>query len=105
MLQNKVAFKPASKIEDYIRMFQAINDRRSTNKDEYKYERVCLLIVDFRRKNPRLYNSMQELKNEKLVPQNTKVNLDNLTIDDFAKDMLAIYAERFADNIFIVSKI
>ena len=36
-------------------MFQAINNRNSVNKDEYKYERVCLLIVDFRKKEPKLY--------------------------------------------------
>lgn len=99
MVKNKILFKKVSKIGDYIRMFEAINNRRSTNKDKYKYERVCLLIVDFRSKKPKLYSSIKELKKDNLVPQNAKENLDNLNIKDFAKDMLKIYTERFGKNI------
>ena len=100
MLKNKVAFKSASKVENYIRMFQAINSRSAANKDEYKYERVCLLIADFRQKSPKLYNSIEELKKDGLVPKNTDVSLDNLTIQNFASSLLAIYSERFGRGIF-----
>lgn len=99
MLQNRIIYKSVSKIEKYILWFQAINNRRSTNKDEYKYERICLLIADFRQETPKLYNSMEELKNDGLVPQNSTVSLENLTADNFAEDLLAIYAERFGQNI------
>ena len=99
MLQNRVIYKSVSKIENYIQLFQAINNRRDTNKDEFKYERVCLLIADFRQETPKLYNSMEELKNSNLVPQNSTVSLENLTIKNFAEDLLAIYAERFGQHI------
>src|SRR3989344_6132420 len=99
ILQNRILFKKISKIEDYIRMFQAINNRNSANKDEYKYERVCLLIVDFRSKKPKLYSSIKELKKDGLVSENAKESLDNLNIKDFAKDMLKIYTERFGKGI------
>lgn len=95
MVKNKIVFKSASKIESYIKMFQAINNRLSVNNDEYKYERVCLLIVDFRQETPKLYSSIQELKADNLVPQNTTVKLDNLTIENFALDLLTIYRKRF----------
>ncbi|KKQ87341.1 MAG: hypothetical protein UT09_C0017G0028 [Parcubacteria group bacterium GW2011_GWF2_38_8] len=99
MVKNKILFKKVSKIGDYIKMFEAINNRRSTNKDEYKYERVCLLIVDFRSKKPKLYSSIKELKKDGLVSENVKESLDNLNIKDFAKDMLKIYTERFGKSI------
>lgn len=99
MVRNRVDFKAVSKIEDYIRMFQAINNRRVTNKEEYKYERICLLIADFKQETPKLYNSIEELKNHGLVPQNSTVSLENLTADNFAEDLLAIYTERFGQDI------
>ena len=80
-------------------MFQAINNRNSPNKDEYKYERVCLLIVDFRSKKPKLYSLIKELKKDGLVPKNSKESLDNLNIKDFAKDILKIYTERFGRGV------
>ncbi|OHB05324.1 MAG: hypothetical protein A3A26_01920 [Candidatus Zambryskibacteria bacterium RIFCSPLOWO2_01_FULL_47_14] len=99
MIHNKMLFKSSSKIEDYIRMFQAINNRESSNKDEYKYERVCLLIVDFRSNKPKLYSSIDELKKDRLVPATTECTLDNLTIKDFVKDILKIYKKRFGSII------
>jgi len=101
MLQNRVIYKSVSKIDDYIRMFQAINNRRNTNKDEYKYERICLLIADFRQETPKLYNSIEELKNNGLVPQNSMVSLENLTNENFAGDLIAIYTERFGHGIIL----
>lgn len=101
MLQNRVVFKSGSKVEDYIRMFQAINNRRTIKKDEYKYERVCLLITDFRKKKPKLYSSIEELKSDGLVPENTIVSLDNLTIEHFAEDLLTTYIERFGQGVII----
>lgn len=98
MLRNQVAYKSASKIESYIKMFQAINNRRDTDKDSYKYERVCLLIADFRQANPKLYESIEELKNDGLVPQNSTVTLENLTSNNFANDLLSIYKARFGQN-------
>ncbi len=95
MKRNRVVFKSISKIEDYIRMFQAINDRRASSKDEYKYERVCLLIADFRQEKPKLYSSIKELKNDGLVPRSSSESLENLTIENFAEDLLSIYSGRF----------
>jgi len=103
MVQNKVVFnKSPSKIEDYIRMFQAINNRRSIGGNEYyKYERVCLLIADFRQKTPKLYNSIKELKRDKLISIKATVSLDALTADHFAENLLDVYVDRFGQGVFL----
>lgn len=101
MIKNKVVFKSVSKIEDYIRMFSAINNRQNFHKDEYKYERVCLLIVDFRNKTPKLYNSIAELKNSGIIKTNSNLSLEGLSINNFASDMLIRYTERFGKGIII----
>lgn len=95
MLKNKVAFKAVSKIEEYIMKFQAINNRISPDHDEYKYERVCLLIVDFRPKHPKIYSDIKELIKDGLIHKGTKASLNNLTIDRFADNLLSVYSKRF----------
>jgi len=43
---NKIYFKKSSQttVLKYIKSFQAINNRKRTDKNFYKYEKVCLLI-------------------------------------------------------------
>ena len=98
MLKNKVGFKKVSKIEDYIKMFQAINQRSSTEKNEYKYERICLLVVDFRKTQPKLYSDIKSLIKDGLVSKKTTLNFENLSVDNFAKDLIEIYNNRFGKS-------
>jgi len=98
MLKNKVVFKKVSKIEDYIKMFQAINQRGSAEKDEYKYERVCLLIVDFRKPQPKLYSDIKSLIKDGLVSEKISLNFENLSVNNFAKDLIEIYNNRFSKS-------
>src|SRR5207253_2979261 len=90
MLDNKVAFKAVSKLEAYIKMFQAINLRGDTAIDEYKYERVTLLIVDFRQPKPKLYSTTEELKADGLIPNDSLVRFSGLEFAAFSKDLLKI---------------
>ena len=94
MKNNKVRFKKVSKIEEYIKMFQQINDRESSGVDEYKYERVCLLISDFRKDPPKLYQTTQSLIENGLISDN-RLEVEKLSYDTFVKDLLAIYSLRF----------
>ena len=98
MLRNKVVYKSASRIEEYIKMFQAINNRTETSKDEFKYERVWLLIADFRSEQPKLYETMDDLIEDGLVAEDSSVTLDNLTSINFAEDLLNIHKDRFGEN-------
>ncbi len=94
---KKIKFKSISQniVEKYIKSFAAINLRSNTHKDFYKYERTCLLIVDFRSSTPKLYNSTQELIKDELLPKDTTVSIKNLTFDNFVQSLLKTYETRF----------
>lgn len=89
-----------SSIEKYLLAFNMINLRKSVRDDLYKYERVCLLVVDFRRKIPKIYHDDTELKKDALLPYNTRATISRLNFRTFAKDLLKIYSGRFGSNKF-----
>ena len=95
-----VAFKNSEHIEKYILAFEALNKRLHTDDPLYKYERVALLIVDFSRQIPKLYNTTQELIDDGLIPDNSLVNISALSFDGFTADLLHIYQTRFPENTF-----
>ncbi len=100
--KHKIEFKSVSQrtVEKYIKSFAAINSRTNTHKDFYKYERACLLIVDFRKRIPKLYNSTNELIEDGFLPDNSKVTIENLTFDNFIADLMRIYETRFGTGRF-----
>lgn len=61
----------------YIKSFQAINNRKGTEKNFYKYEKVCLLIVDFSQTPAKIYNTSDELKESDLFPKIQQLILVN----------------------------
>ena len=95
MIKNKIVFKKISKLEKYINAFQAINNRTDYNINHHMYERVCLAIVDFRQTSPRLYSSTKDLISDGLLEKKTTVMLNELSIDNFVKDILETYSKRF----------
>ena len=103
--QNRVAFKNnrnvKSHIAKYISSFSAVNDRQLIAGTEYKYERVCLLVVDFRPETPRIYNTDEELIADGLLAANSGVSINNLNYPTFVQTLLDIYAQRFGEDRFI----
>lgn len=87
-----------SHIEKYLLAFDAINQRSSKTDEAYKYEKVCLLIVDFN--TLKVYNSDAELKKDGLLPKTTKATIKNLTFDTFFSDLLKTYKARFGTGRF-----
>ena len=85
----------SSHIEKYILSFGAVNGRKSDSADHYKYERVCLLIVDFSQKIPKIYNTDAELKKDNLLPKNSVASIENLSFPNFITDLLKVYSTRF----------
>jgi hypothetical protein len=85
----------SSHIEKYLLSFGAVNGRINTNADHYKYERVCLLIVDFSQKIPKIYNTDAELKKDNLLPENSIATIEKLSFPTFITDLLQIYSTRF----------
>lgn len=103
--QNIVAFKEnrniSKHIEKYIYSFSAVNSRTTTQGEEYKYERVCLLVVDFSKPIPKIYNTDEDLKSDKLLPENSSVSINNMNFTSFTKYLLSIYEKRFGSGSFI----
>lgn len=90
----------AKHIEKYLLSFAAINNRKSMISDHFKYERVCLLIVDFSKNIPKIYNTDNELKKDNLLPGNSNATIQNLSFPSFVADLLSIYSTRFGTGKF-----
>ena len=87
-------------IEKYLLSFEAVNNRRDTTSKHFKYERVCLLIVDFSYKIPKIYNTDTELKGDNLLPEKSVATIKNLSYLNFVEDLLSIYSTRFGTEKF-----
>ena len=97
--ERRVGFTRNRKIQEhiqkYIYSFGAVNNRSTINGEEYKYERVCLLIVDFNRDIPKIYNTDDELKANGLLPEHTTASINNMNFPTFANTLMSIYQQRF----------
>jgi len=82
-------------IEKYIRAFHSISHRNSIFTEEYKYETTSLLIVDFTQITPKLYNTTQELIDDKYLDATTNVIYEGLEWHTFFNKILSIYNFRF----------
>lgn len=92
---KQVGFKSKHvNIEKYISFFNAINHRQVGGED-YAYERCALLIVDFSKDVPFLYNDSYELKSAGFISKNFGIEYSTLNFKDFARDILKVYEERF----------
>lgn len=102
---NQVRFKAnrnvREHIQKYIYSFNAVNNRRVIKGEEYKYERVCLLIVDFSKPTPVIYNTDDELKRDGLLPLFTTASINEMNFPTFAKTLLNVYQQRFGASRFI----
>jgi hypothetical protein len=87
-------------IEKYLLSFSAINGRKDVELDHYKYERVCLLIVDFSQEIPKIYNTDEELKKDNLLPEGSLATIKNLSFPQFVSDLLSIHHSRFGQDKF-----
>ena len=102
---NRIAFKSNRQrhkhIEKYLYSFSAVNNRRSLKGEEYKYERVCLLIADLDRNYPKIYNTDDELKADGLLAEDSKASILEMNFPSFAPTLLQLYETRFGAGRFI----
>lgn len=82
-------------LEEYISFFTEINGRKDENDEEYKYERVALIVVDIYNEEPKIYNSTYQLKKDGLVSKEFDVELKDISFENFSKDIINIYSDRF----------
>lgn len=102
--QNNVVYKPftnsiAGYLKRYIKGFSALNLRASQRDDDFKYERVALIIADFSQSPVKIYNTTQELINDDLLPNNSIASMDNLCYEGFVEKLIQVYERRFGTGI------
>ncbi|GHT15236.1 hypothetical protein FACS189432_04680 [Bacteroidia bacterium] len=101
---NQVVYRGISSIQSHIQKyllsFNAINGRMDTSSNHNKYERVCLLIVDFSRDIPKIYDTDEELRADGLLSDDSIASIENLSFPDFISDLLKIYTDRFGTGRF-----
>lgn len=95
--KNKIVFKKTSQslVLKYIKSFQAINNRNGIEKNFYKYEKVCLLIIDFSKSPAKIYNTNAELIEDGLLLADSPVDISELSWSKFIPELLKAYTERF----------
>lgn len=82
-------------VEKYLKSFEAINNRNTIEKEEYKYERVCLLIVDFSQNPVKIYSHDKELIEAGLLSSDSSASIENLNWESFTTSILKTYETRF----------
>ena len=103
--QNNFVYRPFTDstsryLEKYIKGFSALNLRASQRDDDFKYERVALILADFSQSPVKIYNTTQELVNDNLLPVGSTASLDNLNYEGFTRRLLDVYEQRFGTGIF-----
>jgi len=96
MKSNKIEFiDKVGAVQKYIKSFQAINGRADFTKEDYKYEKVCLLIVDFGQNPAKIYDTNEELIADGLMSKESQANIAELNWDSFFPSILNTYKSRF----------
>lgn len=101
---NNVVYKPftnstSNYLEKYIKGFSALNMRASQRDDDFKYERVALIIADFSQNPVKVYNTTQDLINDNILPANSIASMANLNYDGLTRTLLDIHDKRFGSGI------
>ena len=91
----------AESIEKTINTYASINNRNLANGEEYKYERLCLILADFSQTPVKIYKNDADLKADNLLPANSTATMNGLGFDTFMTDLMNIYSTRFGTGKFI----
>ena len=96
MKKNNIEFiDKVGAVQKYIKSFQAINGRKDFTKEDYKYEKVCLLIVDFGQTPAKIYSTNEELIKDGLMPPDSQADIVELNWESFTPSILKTYEARF----------
>ena len=93
--ENGEIKKSVPNLEEYISFFTEINGRIDENDEEYKYERVALIIVDIHEDEVKIYTTTKQLIDDGLVSREFELELEDISFKNFSKDIINIYADRF----------
>ena len=101
---NNPVYRPftpstANYLEKYLKGFSALNLRVNQRDDDFKYERVALVVVDFSQSPVKIYTTTQDLINDNLLPANSTASMDNLNYHGLTRTLLDVYEKRFGTGI------
>ncbi len=90
-------FSEKYNLEKYILSFLSIGNRTSPNDVPWKYERVCLLIVDFESSPPKIMADMKLFVNEGLIDEKFAAlySFEKLSIENFFDELYKAMIERY----------
>ena len=97
MKSNRIGWKNRNvAIEKFITTFLAITDRSVQQDDPeiYKYERVALVLVDFRVTPPHIFLSTDELIRGQFLRDDFPLAYEALTPQNFTHDITSMYFQR-----------
>ena len=97
MKQNSIAWKVRPvQIGKFINTFLGISERAIGNddKENYKYDRTALILVDFRQSPPQIFLTLEELENSGYIPSNSEANFDFLSPKNFVADIVYSHRQR-----------
>lgn len=97
--KNKISKTTAKVLEQYILAFQTVNRRNMAAGEEYKYERVCLLIADFSKNPIKIYSTDAELQADGLLPAGSLATMSGLSFEYFIRDLIQTHNDRFGTGI------
>jgi hypothetical protein len=86
-------------IERYIKGFAALNMRNSQRDDDFKYERVALILADFSQTPVKIYHNNAELNTAGILPANSTADMNNLSYNGFVNRLIEVYEKRFGTGI------
>ncbi|WP_396632385.1 hypothetical protein [Maribacter sp. R86514] len=101
---RNVAYKPHTAsvgryIERYIKGFAALNMRNNQRDDDFKYERVALILADFSQTPVKIYKNNAELIADGILPPGSTADMTNLSYDGFVDRLKMVYDKRFGTGI------
>lgn len=95
--ENRVVLSERYNLEKYILSFLSVANRENPSDVPWKYEKVCLLIVDFESDPPRVMDDMQIFLGEGLVTERFArlYTFEDLAIERFFDELYKVMMERY----------
>ena len=83
-------------VDKFANTFLSISNRsyKKSDPEIYKYERVALLIVDFQKKQPKIFLTTKELVEDGILSEDFTGQYESLSPVNFAKDIFEIHQKR-----------
>ena len=97
MKKNRVAWKSKpNDIEKFISIFNGLSGRGDSNDimSFYKYERCALLLVDFSMSPPKIYATIEELREDGIVGTGFSEDFCPLAPTSFCRDLVEAYLHK-----------